>query len=200
MPHRIVQAMTADGEGSDNPTLIGSRLVIRPERADDGREISRVVAAAFRSADHARLVEVIRRSEGFIPELSLVAEFDGRIVGYVMISYVTLDSSDGRRQTVPTLSPLAVSPEVQHQGIGSRLVKAAIDAADSRDEQLVVFEGDPRFYGRLISGTNRWVAPTVERARCERKRSWARESASATRDFEHGRSSTDGGLPLALRR
>ena len=73
-------------------------------------EIAEVVEAAFGQPSEARLVEALRTSDWFIPELSLVAEVEGRVVGHVMITTAWLD--DGRqRRPVANLAPLAVVPE-----------------------------------------------------------------------------------------
>jgi putative acetyltransferase len=123
-------------------------VIIRAERPADCDEISAVVTAAFGSALEARLVEAIRASANFVPELSLVAELDERIAGHVMISLVSLDDRGSTRH-IASLSPLAVSPEYQRQGIGSALVRAVTARADARGDPLVVLEGNPAFYGPL---------------------------------------------------
>jgi putative acetyltransferase len=124
------------------------RYTVREERPGDAEPIGRVVAAAFGSPAEATLVEAIRASEHFVPELSLVAETGGHIVGHVMISYVGLETAAGTVD-IPSLSPLAVAPERHRQGIGSALVRAVTAAADARGEPLVVLEGSPAYYGRL---------------------------------------------------
>jgi putative acetyltransferase len=111
--------------------------------------VAAVVEQAFRSPAEARLVEAIRASPGYLPELALVAERDGRVVGHVMISLVGLEAADGSTGTVPSLSPLAVHPEEQGRGIGSALVREVTAAAGRRGEALVVLEGDPAYYGRF---------------------------------------------------
>lgn len=123
-------------------------LTIRAERSADHVQIAEVVAAAFGSPAEAGLVETIRASERYRPELSLVAEVDGRIVGHVMISTTDLYDGDARR-TIVMLSPLAVAPARQRHGIGSALVRAVIALADEQGEPLVVLEGSPDYYGRL---------------------------------------------------
>ena len=121
---------------------------IRRETAQDFAAIREVVAAAFGSQREARLVDAIRASEFFIPALSLVAERDGAVVGHVMISHVWLDDGGGRRQ-IASLSPLAVAPDAQREGLGSALVRAVTAAADERGEPIVVLEGSPVYYGRF---------------------------------------------------
>jgi putative acetyltransferase len=130
-------------------------VTIRPETAADRDAIATVVAAAFGSPAEAKLVEAIRASENYVPELALVAELDGRVVGHVMISHVGLegdgdrDGSERGPRPIASLSPLAVAPDVQRQGIGTALVTAVTAEADRRGEPLVVLEGDPRYYGRV---------------------------------------------------
>ena len=121
---------------------------IRPEAPEDAVAVAAVVAAAFASRAEARLVEAIRASIDYIPELSLVAELDGQVLGHVMISYASLDQGS-RRRRVAMLSPLAVAPLHQRRGIGSTLVREAVSRADERGEPLIVLEGSPDYYGRL---------------------------------------------------
>lgn len=123
-------------------------VAIRVERPDDYDAIATVVESAFGSPAEARLVEAIRSSEFAIAELSLVAERDGRVVGHTMISLAEVD--DGAdRHPIAMLSPLAVDPDEQRQGIGSRLVRTVTTRAAARGEPCVVLEGSPAFYGRL---------------------------------------------------
>lgn len=85
-------------------------MKIRPELEADYAAIADLVAAAFGKQDEARLVEAIRASEEFVPELTLVAEEKGRIVGHVMFSYSALERAQTR---LLQLSPLSVAPERQ---------------------------------------------------------------------------------------
>jgi putative acetyltransferase len=129
---------------------------IRTEAPGDEDAIAQVVEAAFGSPVEARLVDRIRSSTCFWPELSLVAEDGDEIVGHVMISEVTLVDGDVARPAA-SLSPLAVAPDRQRQGIGSALVRAVTAAADERGEPLVVLEGSPDYYGRLgFEPATRW--------------------------------------------
>jgi len=123
-------------------------VAIRAEQPGDREAIARVVAGAFGSPVEARLVERIRASANFVPEWSLVAELDGRIVGHVMVSFVTLSDGDAEHR-VASLSPLAVSPDAQRRGIGSALVRAVCDRVDGAREPLVVLEGSPHYYRRF---------------------------------------------------
>jgi putative acetyltransferase len=125
--------------------------VIRAEQSEDPSEvanISNVVATAFGSDVEAALVDAIRASPEYVPEWSLIAERDGRVVGHVMISYAQLVDGD-RNQRVAMLSPLAVVPEVHGEGIGSALVRTACELADAAGEPFIVLEGSPTYYRRF---------------------------------------------------
>lgn len=121
---------------------------IRPEQPDDAVAIRDVVATAFDSEKTGALVGAIRTSPNFVPELSLVATLDGAVVGHVMISYATIEDG-GARRPIAMLSPLAVAPAFQGQGIGSALVRAVTARAEDLGEPLVILEGSPVYYGRL---------------------------------------------------
>jgi putative acetyltransferase len=121
-------------------------LIIRAERVANRSAISSVTAAAFGKQREARLVDAIRASDNFVPELSLVAELDGEIVGHVLLSYVGIE---GDSQRVLELGPMSVSPEQQRRGIGSALVRKVLQLADGRGEPLVLVLGHPWFYPRF---------------------------------------------------
>lgn len=123
-------------------------VLIRRETEGDYAAIGAVVSAAFRSDDEVQLVSAIRSSANYIPELSLVAA-DGRsIVGQVMVSWGTL-RDDNKNHRVAILAPLAVLPDRQREGIGTRLVETVAAAADHRGESMLLLQGNPRFYGKL---------------------------------------------------
>jgi putative acetyltransferase len=121
---------------------------IRPETPADHAAIAAVVGDAFGSPVEVRLVEAIRASAYYRPELALVACVDDRVVGHVMISGTPLWIGDEPR-TIAMLSPLAVAPDQHGRGIGSALVRDVVQRADDAGEPLVVLEGSPVFYGRL---------------------------------------------------
>jgi putative acetyltransferase len=119
---------------------------IRSETEADWPAIRKVNDQAFGEPIESGLVDAIRVSDRFIPELSLVAEIDGDVVGHVILSYVDIEPGAHR---VLQAGPLAVVPSHQRRGVGSALMKEAIRLADARGEPLVLIEGDPRYYERF---------------------------------------------------
>jgi putative acetyltransferase len=92
---------------------------------------------------------LIRVSPGWIPELALVAEHEGLVVGHVIVSGTTLDAEDGRAVPILMLSPLGVAPVEQGRGIGMALTRAVLALADRRAEPLMVVQGHPTYYPRF---------------------------------------------------
>jgi putative acetyltransferase len=120
-------------------------MEIRAERPEDIDAIREVVTAAFDSKEHGELVDVLRASENFVPELSIVAVDDGEVIGHTMLTYASLQ--DGRKLLL--LSPMAVRPDRQRSGVGIAVVNGALEAADARGEPLVLCEGVPDYYPRF---------------------------------------------------
>ena len=124
-------------------------LSIRPEKTADFEAIRNLVANSFLSAEHTdgnehNLIDRIRETDDYIPELSLVAERDGHIVGYVMMSRVYVGN-----KVALALAPLAVLPELQGQSIGSQLIKEAHKLASALGYGYSIVLGDPKYYSRF---------------------------------------------------
>jgi putative acetyltransferase len=117
--------------------------MIRYARPADHGDIATVVAAAFGGADEARLVEQLRADGDTMFEL--VAEEAGDLVGHVLFSRLWAD----RDALYAALAPLAVRPDRQRQGVGGRLVRAALECAPEFGAVGVLVLGDPAYYGRF---------------------------------------------------
>ena len=97
-------------------------MLIRQAEARDYREVYELVKEAFIAAEHADgneqdLVEALRKGGAFIPKLSLVAEIDGKLAGYILFTKAVVG-----RNEVLVLAPVAVKPAYQKPGIGAALI------------------------------------------------------------------------------
>lgn len=124
-------------------------ITIRPETTADLPAIYAINQQAFegRTAEPG-LVNAIREGEGFIPELSMVAEVDGRPVGHILFSPISITTQGGEIPAL-ALAPMAVLPAFQNGGIGSELVRAGLEAARQMGHAIVIVLGHPNFYPRF---------------------------------------------------
>ncbi|MGY1608498.1 GNAT family N-acetyltransferase [Geodermatophilus sp. SYSU D00700] len=119
---------------------------LRPEGPGDEAAVGQLHRTAFgdRGAVVANFLQDLRPSAA----VSLVAEDHETQIGHVLCSPSLLDAPR-RLVEVQTLSPLAVLPERQGQGIGAALVREAVRLLDGRGVPIVFLEGSPAYYGPL---------------------------------------------------
>jgi putative acetyltransferase len=124
-------------------------LVVRPERVEDHAAIDGVVRAAFaRHPDEvALLVDRIRASENYVPELSLLAEDDSGVLGHVLMSWVGIEG--GSRPQILDLGPVSVRPDRHRTGVGSHLMRDLLGRLEASGEPVVMVEGIPAYYPRF---------------------------------------------------
>ena len=120
---------------------------VRPERPEDAAAIREVLVEAFGGAGEAGLVEALRTRGELV--VGLVAEVDGRVVGYVAFSPVEVDPAPPVRLMAVGLAPLAVARDHQRRGVGGQLTWAGLDACRRRGEQAAVVLGHPDYYPRF---------------------------------------------------
>lgn len=119
-------------------------LTIRKEENRDRKLVSLIYKAAFGQATEADLVEALHKS---CPErLALVAEELGQVVGHILFTPATITTDSGKKITGMGLAPIAVTPDLQGQGIGSRLVKAGLAILEGQHCPFVIVLGHPRYY------------------------------------------------------
>ena len=121
-------------------------IEIRQESESDAPAIWRVHEQAFNEEDEAKVVEMLRASDSIV--LSLVAVTGGQVVGHVLFSPVTVESSPADSRWV-ALGPIGVLPDHQGRGIGSRLVREGLAQCQLQGCDGVVLLGDPGYYGRF---------------------------------------------------
>jgi putative acetyltransferase len=118
---------------------------IRDERPDEVERVHELQTAAFGRRSEADLVDALRASAD--PQLSLVAEQDGRIVGHAFFSPVTIDATGS--PPAAGLAPVGVWPQDQGRGVGSALVRAGLGRCPALGWQAVFLVGSPAYYGRF---------------------------------------------------
>lgn len=126
----------------------GGNIIIRQEKSQDFHEVYSMVKTAFAAAEHSDgneqdLVAALRAGSAFVPELSLVAEMDGKIVGHIMFTKAAIGS-----RTELALAPLSVLPEYWKQGIGIALIREGHRIAANLGYQYSIVLGSEHYYPR----------------------------------------------------
>jgi putative acetyltransferase len=124
-------------------------MIIRPETTNDHEAITQVTLAAFtgKFSDNPTEHLIVKglREAGAL-SLSLVADMDGKIVGHAAFSKVTINGED---QGWYGLGPISVQPDLQKQGIGSKLIQDGLARIRELGARGCVLEGDPNYYNRF---------------------------------------------------
>ena len=124
-------------------------LTICNEVASDIQAISDITKAAFENHPYSNgteqfIVNALRAADSLT--ISLVAEIDGRLVGHIALSPVTLSD---KSENWYGLGPVSVLPAYQKQGIGTSLVNEGIGRLKDLGAEGCVLVGDPNFYQRF---------------------------------------------------
>ena len=119
---------------------------IRDELSSDIEKIWEINIDAFGTEDEANLVNELRSSG--CTYISLVAETEGKVVGYILFTPVELSGNQNNFKIVG-LAPMAVSSQYQNKGIGSKLVKAGLECCKSLGYDAVVVLGHPNYYPKF---------------------------------------------------
>jgi putative hydrolase of the HAD superfamily len=121
-------------------------VTIRQELPEDISAIHHVNRRAFPQETEANLVDLIRERGKLT--LSLVAVNGAEVVGHILFSPVTLQPSQNGLRGLG-IGPVAVVPEMQGKGFGSRLIEAGLNICRERGYDFIVLLGDPRYYSRF---------------------------------------------------
>ncbi|MCJ7798059.1 MAG: N-acetyltransferase [Thermoleophilia bacterium] len=129
-------------------------LTIRPAVEADLSDVLRVHRAAFGQDDEADLALELLSDPTSQPVVSLLAEVEGRVVGHILLTRARVvrtgtGAGDGQETPAMRLAPLAVVPDAQRRGIGTELMRAALDAAVGLGVGLVFVLGHPDYYPRV---------------------------------------------------
>lgn len=125
------------------------KIIIRPETAADIGAISDVTVAAFRTLEISHhteqfIIAALRAAERLT--VSLVADIDGRVIGHIAFSPVTLSDGSGDWYG---LGPLSVLPEYQRQGVGTALMKEGLARLQTLHTRGCCLVGHPEYYRKF---------------------------------------------------
>ena len=126
-------------------------LTIRNETPADRQTVEDITRRAFYNlyapgcVEHY-LVHIMRDHPDFIPELDLVAELDGQVVGSVMYTRSALTNAAGAVKDILTFGPMSIAPEHQRKGYGKQLLEHSFRRAAELGWDVVVIFGSPANY------------------------------------------------------
>ena len=137
-------------------------ITIRPEAKKDYKSIISLILRSFSEGtdysdgtDVLALVEEIRGSDNYIPELSFVAECDGEIMGHFMFSHLQLSqTSEGNecstdKGDIVMLAPVSVHADYMRKGIGTAMLNMGIEKAKAAGFKGITVEGNYNYYNRF---------------------------------------------------
>jgi putative acetyltransferase len=124
-------------------------LDIRQENTKDFSEVFEVNETAFGGDSEARLVGLLRRTDAFIPELSLVAVSENKVIGHILFTRIMIRTDGGKEYESLALAPMAVRPAFQKRGVGGQLIRRGLDRARQLGHKSVIVLGHEHYYPKF---------------------------------------------------
>lgn len=126
------------------------QILIKQETTNDFNEVFEVNQIAFGQDNEAKLVDSLRSNPTvFIPELSLVATDNNKIVGHILFTKIIIKDDNGNINESLGLAPMAVRPEFQKSGIGGQLIKRGLKVAEELGFKSVIVLGHEHYYPKF---------------------------------------------------
>jgi predicted N-acetyltransferase YhbS len=131
------------------------KIIIRQERPNDYEKVYEINKRAFNQENESELIKKIRKGQNHIPALSLVAEIEGKLVGHILFSKIKI-VGDLNYDSL-ALAPMAVIPEYQKKGIGSKLVAGGLKKAKKLGFNSIIVLGHKDYYTKFgFRRASRW--------------------------------------------
>jgi len=124
-------------------------MIIRNEKASDSKAISDITIAAFTNHPYSQnteqfIINALREANALA--VSLVAVIEGRVVGHIAFSPVSISDQSSDWYGI---GPVSVLPDCQKQGIGKALIQEGLSLLRSRGAKGCMLVGDPNYYKRF---------------------------------------------------
>ena len=158
----ITNAKTKKKNRKEDMSMMNNKITIRPEEHKDYKSIISLILCSFQEGtdysdgtDIIALVEEIRDSKYYIPELSFVAELDNEVVGHFLFSHFPLSPTregghdNNQTSEIVMLAPVSVHADYFHQGIGSTMLKMGIEKVKEMGYKGITVEGNFNFYNKV---------------------------------------------------
>lgn len=128
-------------------------LIIKQETPEERPRVFEIIEHAFAQAEYSdknehHLVERLRTSDSFIPELSLVGSLNGKAIAHILFTKLILQNASDQTVGI-ALAPVSVVPEHQGQGYGSQLIRKGHEIAAKLNYPFSVVIGHKDYYPRF---------------------------------------------------
>lgn len=128
-------------------------IIIRNETPGDYRMVENLTREAFWNIYRPGCLEhyvlhTFRRDPAFVPELDLVMERDGKIIGHIMYVHSAICTDDGREVPIMTFGPISIAPALQHKGYGKLLLDHSMEKARAMGTGALAITGNIDFFGK----------------------------------------------------
>ena len=140
-----------------------TKVFIRPETPKDYSQITMLNDFAFNQPNEGLMISALRKNKKFIPQLSLVAEIDSKVVGHILFFPLNIISGENSFEVL-SLAPMAVLPEYQYKGIGKKLVIKGLKKAKEIGYKAVIVLGHPTYYPKFgFDPASKWnIKPPID--------------------------------------
>lgn len=126
-------------------------MIIRNEKQEDYRAVEEMIKETFWNlsvpgCNEHYFAHQVRKSEDFIPELDLVLEEDGKIIGHIIYVRAKLVADDGTEKEILSFGPFTIHPNYQRKGYGRKLLNYSFEVAMKLGYDTIAIWGNPENY------------------------------------------------------
>lgn len=130
-----------------------NNIIIRKETKEDYKKTEYMAMRAFWNihvpgCNEHLLVRTLRDAKEYLPEISRVAELDGKIVGVIMYFKAYVQNGDNVHEVI-SFGPLCVEPTLKSSGVGRRLLTETLELAREAGYPGIIIFGEPGYYPRF---------------------------------------------------